>query len=550
MIKSSFSRNLLSLTITSILSTSLLTNLYAADIPAGTQLDPEQKLVFNNSSNPATLDPQKMEGDVEGMLARQLFETLVTSDEKGNLLPGAAQSWEHSADFKTWTFNLRKDAKWSNGDPVVAGDFVFGFERLVDPKTASPYASYLDYLKIENANAVIRGEMPASELGVEAKDDYTLVLHLSESVPFADKLTEHYVLSPANPKVVAKYGDKWTLAGNLVGNGAFKLKKYIINEKIVLERNHNYWNDKKTSLNEITMLPIEQSTTDVARYRAGGEDMTGKSLPSELYDQIKKDFPEELYVTPILCTYLYEFNTTKAPFNNEKVRQALKLSIDRNIITDKILKQGQIPAYGFTPPYINGGEAITPPAWAKLTQKERNEQALKLLSEAGFSKSNPLDFTLLYNTSDDHKKLAIAASSMWKKNLAGAVNVKLENQEWKTYLDSRHQGNFDVARAGWCADYNEATTFLNYYLSNSSNNTAFYKSKAYDDTVAQSYKEDTNEARAKDYAKAEQILDKDAPFIPVYSYVQPRLIKPYVKGFAHTHPGQSYYLKDVYIVKH
>lgn len=550
MIKSSFSRNLLSLTITSILSTSLLTNLYAADIPAGTQLDPEQKLVFNNSSNPATLDPQKMEGDVEGMLARQLFETLVTSDEKGNLLPGAAQSWEHSADFKTWTFNLRKDAKWSNGDPVVAGDFVFGFERLVDPKTASPYASYLDYLKIENANAVIRGEMPASELGVEAKDDYTLVLHLSESVPFADKLTEHYVLSPANPKVVAKYGDKWTLAGNLVGNGAFKLKKYIINEKIVLERNHNYWNDKKTSLNEITMLPIEQSTTDVARYRAGGEDMTGKSLPSELYDQIKKDFPEELYVTPILCTYLYEFNTTKAPFNNEKVRQALKLSIDRNIITDKILKQGQIPAYGFTPPYINGGEAITPPAWAKLTQKERNEQALKLLSEAGFSKSNPLDFTLLYNTSDDHKKLAIAASSMWKKNLAGAVHVKLENQEWKTYLDSRHQGNFDVARAGWCADYNEATTFLNYYLSNSSNNTAFYKSKAYDDTVAQSYKEDTNEARAKDYAKAEQILDKDAPFIPLYSYVQPRLIKPYVKGFAHTHPGQIYYLKDVYIVKH
>lgn len=550
MIKSSFSRNLLSLTITSILSTSLLTNLYAADIPAGTQLDPEQKLVFNNNSNPATLDPQKMEGDVEGTFARQLFETLVTSDEKGNLLPGAAQSWEHSADFKTWTFNLRKDAKWSNGDPVVAGDFVFGFERLVDPKTASPYASYLDYLKIENANAVIRGEMPASELGVEAKDDYTLVLHLSESVPFADKLTEHYVLSPANPKVVAKYGDKWTLAGNLVGNGAFKLKKYIINEKIVLERNHNYWNDKKTSLNEITMLPIEQSTTDVARYRAGGEDMTGKSLPSELYDQIKKDFPEELYVTPILCTYLYEFNTTKAPFNNEKVRQALKLSIDRNIITDKILKQGQIPAYGFTPPYINGGEAITPPAWAKLTQKERNEQALKLLSEAGFSKSNPLDFTLLYNTSDDHKKLAIAASSMWKKNLAGAVHVKLENQEWKTYLDSRHQGNFDVARAGWCADYNEATTFLNYYLSNSSNNTAFYKSKAYDDQIAQSYKEDTNEARAKDYAKAEQILDKDAPFIPLYSYVQPRLIKPYVKGFAHTHPGQIYYLKDVYIVKH
>lgn len=526
------------------------TTVMAANVPAGTELADKQELVWNISANPATLDPQKMEGDVEGNYAHQLYETLVISDAKGHILPGVASSWDHSEDFKTWTFHLRPEAKWSNGDPVVAGDFVYAWQRLADPKTASPYSSYLDFLKLANADKVITGKAPVTDLGVEAKDDHTLVLHLTESVPYVDKLVEHYVLSPVNPKVVEKFGDKWTAPENLVGNGAFVLKSQVVNEKAVLERNPYYWDNAKTVLNKVTLLPIESSATDVSRYRAGDEDMTGKEIPIELFAKLKKELPDELHISPLLCTYLYEVNTAKAPFDNAKVRRALSLALDRNIITDKILQQGQTPAYIFTPPFINGAEKMKNPEWASWDQNKRNQEAIKLLKEAGYDKSHPLTFNLLYNTSDNHKKLAIAAQSIWKKNLQGVVNINLENQEWKTYLDSRHQGNFQMARAGWCADYNEASTFLNYYISNSANNTAFYKSKAYDDLIASAFKTQTDEERADVYAKAEAQLDADTAMVPVYHYVQPRLIKPWVKGFADAHPGQNYYLKDVYIIKH
>lgn len=522
----------------------------AAEVPAGTQLAEKQELTWNISSNPATLDPQKMEGDVEGYYARQLFETLVTSDAKGHIIPGAATSWEHSPDFKTWTFHLRPEAKWSNGDPVVAGDFVYAWQRLADPKTAASYASFLEFVKLKNADQVTAGKLPVTDLGIEAKDDHTLVLHLTESVPYVDKLVEHYVLAPVNKKVVEQFGDNWTKPGNLVGNGAFVLKSAVVNEKAVLERNPNYWDNARTVLDKVVLLPIESASTDVARYRAGDEDMTGKEIPIELYSKVKKELGDELYHTPLLCTYLYEINTAKAPFDNPKVRKALSLALEREILTDKVLQQGQKPAYIFTSPLINGAEKMTNPEWANWTQDQRNQEALKLLKEAGFDKSHPLNFKLLYNTSDNHKKLASAAQSIWKKNLQGVVNITLENQEWKTYIDTRHQGNFDVARAGWCPDYNEASSFLNYYLSNSANNTAFYKSPAYDALLTSAFNAQNDEERAEVYAKAEGLLDADAVMIPVYQYVQPRLIKPWVKGFAYAHPAQNYYLKDVYIIKH
>ncbi|MFZ7218079.1 ABC transporter substrate-binding protein [Avibacterium avium] len=522
----------------------------AAEVPAGTQLAEKQELTWNISSNPATLDPQKMEGDVESYYARQLYETLVTSDAKGHIIPGAATSWEHSPDFKTWTFHLRPEAKWSNGDPVVAGDFVYAWQRLADPKTAAPYASFLEFVKLKNADQVTAGKLPVTDLGVEAKDDHTLVLHLTESVPYVDKLVEHYVLAPVNKKVVEQFGDNWTKPGNLVGNGAFVLKSAVVNEKAVLERNPNYWDNAHTVLDKVVLLPIESSSTDVARYRAGDEDITGKEIPIELYGKVKKELGDELYHAPLLCTYLYEINTAKAPFDNPKVRKALSLALEREILTNKVLQQGQKPAYIFTPPFINGAEKMANPEWANWTQDQRNQEALKLLKEAGFDKSHPLNFKLLYNTSDNHKKLASAAQSIWKKNLQGVVNITLENQEWKTYLDTRHQGNFDVARAGWCADYNEASTFLNYYLSNSANNTAFYKNPAYDALIDSSFKAKSDDERAEVYAKAEGLLDEDTAMVPVYHYVQPRLIKPWVKGFAYAHPAQNYYLKDVYIIKH
>lgn len=536
----------LSIALAATLSGSVL----AATVPAGTELAPKQELVYNISTNPATLDPQKMEGDVEGQYARQLFEGLVTSDESGHILPGVAKSWDHSADFKTWTFHLRDDAKWSNGDPVTAQDFVYAWQRLADPKTAAPYSTYLKYLTLQNAADIVQGKKAPTELGVKAVDDHTLQLNLDSSIPYVDKLVEHYVLFPVHKATVEKFGDQWTKAENIVGNGAFKLDKLIVNEKSELSPNPNYWDVANTVLTKITLLPIESATTDVNRYRAGEIDISGKEIPTEMFQRLKTDLPKELHVAPILCTYVYEINNKKAPFNDVRVRQALSLAMDRNIITDKVVAQGQVPAYHFTPPYINGGEKLTNPEWAEWTQAKRNEEAIKLLTEAGFSKQKPLDFTILYNTSENHKKIAIAAASIWKQNLAGLVNAKMENQEWKTYLDSRHQGNYDVARAGWCADYNEASTFVNYFLSDSGNNTAFYKNPEYDAAVKSALSAESDEQRAVDYAKAETFFSNDVPSVPVYHYVQPRLIKEYVKGYAAKHPASNYYLKDVYLIKH
>lgn len=521
----------------------------AANVPAGTVLADKQELRMNIGANPASLDPHKVEGQPEGVVMRQLFETLVTSDEHGHILPGAAVKWEHSPDFKTWTFYLRPEAKWSNGDPVTAEDFVFSFQRLADPKTASPYSSYLAYLKLNNADDVVAGKKAPTELGVEAIDSHTFVLNLSESVPYADKLVEHYVLSPVNKKVVEQLGDKWTDVKNLVGNGAFKIVKWVINEKIELVPNPEYYDNAKTVLTNVTLLPIESENTDVARYRANDLDITGPALPVELFAKLKKELPNEVYTPPILCTYFYEINHKKAPFNDVRVRQALSMALNRSIITDKIKAQGEVVSYNFTPTYINGGEKVAPPEWASLPQKERNKQAIALLKEAGFDKNNPLNFNLLYNTSENHKKIATTVASLWKQSLGGVVNAKLENQEWKTYLDTRHQGNYDITRAGWCADYNEASTFLNYFLSNSSNNTAFYNSPEFDQVIASSYAAQNDEERAEVYAKAEEVLSKDTTLIPIYYYVGPRMVKPYVKGFAVNHPGSNYYLKDVYLVK-
>ncbi len=519
----------------------------AADVPAGVQLAEKQVLVRNNGAEPQSLDPNKIEGVPESNVSRDLFEgLLITSPVDGHPIPGVAEKWENK-DFKVWTFHLRKDAKWSNGEPVTAQDFVYSWQRLVDPNTASPYASYPQYGHILNVDAIIDGKMKPSELGVKAIDDKTLEVTLSEPVPYFYKLLVNPAMSPVNKTAIEKFGEKWTQPANIVSNGAFKLQDWVVNERIVMVRNTNYWNNAKTVLDLITFLPISSEVTDVNRYRSGEIDMTYNNLPIELFQKLKKEIPQEVHVDPYLCTYYYEINNQKAPFNDVRVRTALKLGLDRDIITNKVKAQGDLPAFGYTPPYADGAK-FTKPEWFTWTQEKRNEEAKKLLAEAGYTKDKPLSFNLLYNTSDLHKKLAIAASSIWQKNLG--VNVKLVNQEWKTFLDTRHQGNYDVARAGWCADYNEPTSFLNTMLSGSSMNTAHYKSPAFDSIMAESVKAGDEAQRSALYDKAEQQLGKDSAIVPVYYYVNARLVKPWVGGYSGKDPMDNVYAKDLYVIKH
>ena len=518
----------------------------AAQIPAGTQLSELQRIVINNGSEVATLDPQKAEGVPESNVMRNLLEGLVETDNNGQLVPGVAKQWQ-SEEGRIWTFTLREDARWSNGQPVTAQDFVYSWQRLADPKTASPYASYLQAAHVANVDAILSGKAAPAELGVKALDDRHLQVTLSEPVPYFVAMLAHSAMKPVYRPAIDQWGEQWTQPQHYVGNGAFTLSDWVVNEKIVVKRNPQYWDNAHTVIEEGVFLPLSSENSDINRYRSGGTDMTNSVVPPELFKKLQQDLGDEVKISPLLCTFYYEINNKKAPFDDARVRAALKLTLDRDIIAQKIMGQGQIPAYELTPPFTHG-ITLSPPAWAQQTQSERNASAKQLLADAGFNQQNPLRFTLLYNTSEQNKRQAIAAASMWQKNL-GAV-VTLQNQEWKTLLETRHQAQYDVVRATWCADYNEPSTFLNMLLSGSSNNTAFYQSSAFDQLMQQTLTTSDEAKRAALYQQAEAQLDKDSPIVPVYYRVSVRLVKPWVGGFTGKDPQDMLALKYYYIKKH
>ncbi|HIF9253353.1 ABC transporter substrate-binding protein [Photobacterium damselae subsp. damselae] len=514
----------------------------AAQVPEGVKLADSQELVRNNGSEVESLDPQKVSGVPESNIIRDLLEGLINQDDKGNLVPGAASSWE-SSDNKVWTFHLRQDAKWSNGEPVTAEDFVYTWRRLADPKTASPYASYLSMTTMHNAEAIINGKAAPDSLGVEAVDPHTLKVTLDKAVPYFPAMLVHTSMKPVHAKTVAAHGDKWTSVDNYVSNGAYKLDKWVVNERIELVRNENYWDNKETIINKVTYLPIENQVAAMNRFLAGEIDLTYE-VPNEHFKRLVKEYPDAIKVTPYLCSYYYEFNTARKPFDDVRVRKALSYAIDRDVIAKFIVGKGETPAYNFTPLATNGIE-VDLPDYSSLSQKERVAKAKELLKEAGYG-DKPLTFDLLYNTSENHKKIAVAIASMWKKSLG--VTANLENQEWKSYLDSKRQGNFDVSRAGWCGDYNEASTFLAIMRDGHSQNYPKYTSKAYDKALDDALAAASIESRAQAYKNAESLLATDMPIMPIYHYVNARLVNPKVGGYPMKNPEDNIYSKDLYII--
>ena len=538
-----FKKSLLStaLLATSLMGASVVTQ--AAVVPEGVKLAAKQELVRGNGTEVASLDPHKTEGVPESHVIRDLLEGLVNQDAEGNNIPGVAESWE-TTDNKTFIFNLRKDAKWSNGDPVTAHDFVYSFQRAVDPNTASPYAWYLDMTTMINASGIIAGNKDKSTLGVKAIDDFTFEVKLEKAVPYFVKMMGHTTVKPVHKATVEKFGDKWTKPENFVGNGAFVVSNWVVNERIELLPNKNYWDNANTVLTKVTFLPIENQVAEMNRFLSGEIDIT-YDVSNEHFKRLKKKHPESMTTKGSLCTYYYNFNTKKPPFDDVRVRKAISYAIDRNIVANAILGQGQKPAYFLTPEIIANFNPKLP-AYGKLSQKERNAKAKQLLEEAGYNKSNPLKFSLLYNTSENHKKIAVAIGSMWKKTLG--VEVTLENQEWKTYLDTKKQGNFEAARAGWCGDYNEASTFTSLMEGKNTTGGIHYQSAAYDKLTKQAT-EATDEAQRQNlYYAQEALLAEDMPLAPIYQYVQSRLLSPQVGGYAVNNAEDKLYSKDMYII--
>lgn len=519
---------------------------------SATKVDPnvladKQEVVLNMFAEPDSLDPQKSQTGESALVTRQMLVGLTTTDPKGNIVPGMAEKWE-SADNKVWKFHLR-DAKWSDGTPVTAEDFVYSFRRMVDPKTAAPYASYFADAKIANAQEILDGKAAVDTLGVKALDPKTLEITLSEPVPYFPDMMFHSAAYPVPKTAIEKFGDKWTEPANIVVNGPYKMTQRAVNDKVVLERNKSYFDDANTHVNKVTFLQVVDETTAFNRYKAGELDVTDiGGLPPEQFNQAKQELASEYTNSPVLCTFYWEPNHTLAPFNDPRVRRALNMTIDREVIATKVLGGGQIPAYQFTPTAIAGGIKNVP-EWQNWDKAKRIEEAKKLLTEAGYSDAKPLQFDLTYNTNDTNKKISVATAEMWKQAIP-FIKANLVNKEYKVLLAERNAGKVQIARAIWCADYNEASTFLNILKPGNSNNSGKYNSPVFADLMAQTLKAGVDgPARTALYNKVEAQLDTDTAVMPVFFSVANSVRKPYLIGFEND-PLKNTQIKYLKVAKH
>jgi oligopeptide transport system substrate-binding protein len=502
-------------------------------------------LHWGNGAEPQTLDPHRGEGVPGSNIQRDLFDGLVNEAPNGDLVPGGAQSWEINDDGTVYTFTLRRDARWSNGDPVTAADWVYGLRRSVDPVTGSRYTFILE--SILNAARISAGELPVDTLGVRAVDDYTLEIMLEAPTPYFLGLLAHSATYAMHRPSVEAHGDRVTRPGNFVTNGAYMLDEWVAQSHVKLVRNPWYWDNAATVIDAVYFHALENRVSEISRYRADELDISYTDLPVTQLDWIMENLPDELVIGPYLGSYYYGFNVTKPPFkDNLALRRALTLAVDRDIITTQIRKAGEIPAFGWVPPVLNYEvRQIPEAAW---TQAQREAEARRLYAEAGYSQDNPLEIEILYNTEDSHRVIAIAIASMWREVLG--VETAITNQEWKVYLDTRRQKiDTQVFRAGWIGDYNDANTFASMFLSTSEMNDSGYENARYDELIYLAAKEVDLERRAEYLQEAEAVLLADLPIMPLYFYVTTRLVKPWVAGL-----GQNimnhHHTKDLHILAH
>lgn len=506
----------------------LLFSFLTANIFTVSAAHAQQVLYRGNGAEPETLDPQQSTGVSESNIETDLFEGLVTYGPKSETVPGVAERWEVSPDGLVYTFYLRADAKWSNGDPVTAKDFVYSLTRLVNPATAAENAWILD--PVLNAEQIRKGEeKDLSKLGVKAIDDHTLQITLKTSTPYFLSLLKHHATLPVHQATVEKFGNKWTRPGNAVSNGPYMIAEWIPQSRIVLKKNPHFHASNTVKIDTVYYYPTESQIEEFKRFQVGELHIT-YDIPTDQIDFVRKNMAQELHISPYFGTYYYAINLTKAPLGEQvKLRQALSLAIDRQIITDKIWKSGEIPAYGWVPPGIPGYQQQQLD-YANMTQAEREELAKKLYAEAGFGPEKPLKVEILYNTSESHKLTAVAIQYMWKQVLG--VETTLTNQEWKVYLDSREQKNYQIVRAGWIGVYLDAQAFLDMHKSDAgSANQIGYHNEEYDQLLNMAAITQDASKRQHLMEQAEKIFLNDQAIIPIYHYVTKSLVKKNVMGF-------------------
>ncbi len=524
------------------LGAGLAATAWGGPVPPGTQLAAKQEMVRNNGPEVESLDPALAESTGAGFILGDVFEGLTAIDHHGKAVPGAAESWTQP-DPVTWIFKLRPGALWSNGQPVVAEDFVYGWRRFIDPKTASPIAStYAAYI-LDGAE-VLAGKKPLAALGVRAIDAHTLEVKTPGPEPFLPMVLAESLFAPEPRAVVEKFGKDWTRPGNLVGNGAYVLKDWQVNSKVVVEKNPKYWDAANVTLTRVTYLAVEDGSADLKLYQSGENDMM-LQLPPGSFAALKAQYPKDVHNGPNLGVRFYALNNRDPLLKDVRVRKALSMVIDREILASKVTADGQVPLYGL---FVKGlaGADETRYDWADWTMDRRVAEARKLLAEAGVKPGTKV--TITYNTSEYHKKMAIFMASEWKTKLG--LDTQMDSMEFKVLLRKRQNAEYQVARSGWLSQINDATLFLTLIQCGSDANDDKSCNPKADELIRQGTQTADPAKRKALLTEAARLAMDDYPLLPLLQYSTPRLVKPYIGGYDDTNNVDTYRSKEFYVIKH
>jgi oligopeptide transport system substrate-binding protein len=492
----------------------------------GGQPQAENVLRRGIAVNPNTIDPHKAQGRWENDVIGDLFVGLYTEDVDAKPVYGMAESHTVSEDGLTWTFTLR-EAKWSDGVPVTAADFEFAFRRILNPATIAQYASLLYVIK--NAEKVNKGELPPEAVGVTAVDARTLRIELEYPAAYLPGLLKHYTAYPVPKHVIETLGEDWTKPGNLVGNGPYRLLEWRTNDFLRAEANPHFWDVEKLCFEEVVYYPYSDHDVVLRMISRGQLDMNA-DFPGHKKADLQTQFPGWVKTSPALTTTYYVFNQTQPPFNDVRVRNALGMSLDREFITDEVLKVGYIPAYAFVPPGMNAYPGGPKVRWAELSRADRLAEAKRLLEEAGFGPNNPLRFTYSHRASGDNPIAAPIVQQNWRE-IADWVQPEIQQIDTQVLYANLRAQNFEVSDAGWIADYNDAQNFL-YLLETRSGamNYGKYSNPQFDALIDQSNRESDPERRAGLLLQAEQMMLDEMPIIPMWVMVNKYLIDPTLTG--------------------
>ena len=477
-----------------------------------------------NSAEPKSLDPAVIDLISESQIVGDMLLGLTTEDASSNPIPGAAQSWETSEDGLTWTFHLR-DHKWSDGVPVTAEDFVFAWQRLLDPKTAAPYAYYL--YPIKNARDVAAGRQPLTALGIAATDEKTLVVTLENPLPFMTEFLTHQTAYPVPRHAIRAKGAEWTRPGNFVSNGPYVLRDWIPDDHVTLVKNQRFYDAANVTIDVVNYFPTPDGDAALRRLRAGELD-TQDPIPPLQIDFLRANMANALKITPTLTIVYASINLARKPLDDVRIREALNLAVERETLVDRILKLGDLPAYNMVPPGTANYPAGVAMRFKTMAFETRVARAQELMRAAGYTAERPLHITLATTTNAVTRQTIAPLQEMWRK-----IHVDLEVIQSDTQVNYQklEDGDFDVGTALWIADYNDPSNFLDVLRTGGGNNYGHYSNKNYDTLLDKAAAERDLEKRGQMLAQAEQMMLDDYPAVFIRFQAQPAIVQPYVRGW-------------------